>query len=36
MVYRLSDAALLKYKLAVSGHENRRTFQVCYRKEFET
>jgi cation diffusion facilitator CzcD-associated flavoprotein CzcO len=36
MIFRLSVAALHKYKLAVSGHKNRRSFQVSYRKEFET
>jgi hypothetical protein len=36
MVYRLSFAAFLKYKLAVSGHDYRRSFQVSYRKQFET
>jgi hypothetical protein len=33
MVYRLSFAAFLKYKLAVSGHDYRRSFQVSYRKQ---
>jgi hypothetical protein len=35
-VHRLSVAALLKHKFAVSGHKNRRSFQVSYRKEIET
>ena len=32
MVYRLSAPASLKYKLAVSGHKNRRCFKASFEK----